>query len=293
MHEEGSDFLTETLFMRHRLMTQLYRNYFKTEGTIFIIPPTMFGKLVHAEKVERITGMDTIATDTIGDYTVTYAVIPKGTLALCIRAVDSRLAVAEHTIPSESELWLKHLINGLAVTTEGVPIEGVDLFRIVSKGLANTTEGTPMEGFVLFSMAVDNGCLASTTGIGREGILPPFGITVSGSADVSTYLIATYPEGAVLMGVSFGSSNFAVATEGSGAKGIMLLTLVGDGDSAFADGSEAEGIASTEVKPFGRMDVSHIYSTEENAAGGITYYITSDYHMKSDGTVYIGGNYAE
>lgn len=280
--------------MRHRLMTQLYRNYLKTEGTAFIMPPTMFGWLVHAENVERIMGMDTLATDTIGDYTVIYAVVPQGTLALCLRVVDSRLAVAEHTIPSESEFWLKHLINGLAATTEGVPTEGVvGPLRFGFNGIANTTEGTPMEGIVLFSMAVDNGCLASTTGIGREGILPPLGIAVSGAAYVTTYLIGTYPDGAVLMGVSFGSSNFAVATEGSGAKGIMLLTLVGDGDSAFADGSEAEGIASTEVKPFGRMDVSHIYSTEGNAAGGITYYITSDYHMESDGTVYIGGNYAE
>lgn len=292
MHEKGSDTLTETLFMRHRLMTQLYRSYFKAEGTAFIMPPTMFGLLVHAENVERIMGMDTLSTDTIGDYTVTYAVIPKGTLAFCIRAVDSRLAVAEHTIPSESELWLKYLINGLAATTEGVPTEGADFLSLICKGLANTTEGTAREGFALLPMLVDDGCLASTNGIGREGILP-LCIDVGGAAYVTTYLIGTYPEGAVLMGVSFGSSNFAVATEGSGAKGIMLLTLVGDGDSAFADGSEAEGIASTEVKPFGRMDVSHSYTTEENAAGGITYYITSDYHMESDGTVYIGGNYAE
>lgn len=255
------------------------------------MPPTMFGWLVHAENVERIMGMDTLATDTIGDYTVTYAVIPQGTLALCLRVADSRLAVAEHTIPSESEIWLKYLINGLADTTEGVPTEGEGFLSLICKGLANPINGTAREGIALMALPVGDCHLSSTTGIGKEGILP-LCIDVGGTAYVTTYLIGTYPEGAVLINLS-DLCGLAVATEGSGAEGIMLLPLSFYGDPTFARGRKAEGIASTEVKPFGRMDVSHIYTTEENTAGGITYYITSDYHTEIDGTVYIGGNYAE
>ena len=276
-------------------MTQLYRNYFKTEGTIFIIPTTMFGKLVHAENVERITGMDTLATATIGDYTVIYAVVPQGVIAMKIRAVDSRLDTAEHTIPSESEIWFKHLIDGLATTNEGVPTEGESFLSLICKGLANATEGTAREGIVLLSMEVDDGCLNATNGIGREGILPPLGITVSGSADVSTYLVAMYTEGTVLISLPLGMRGYASTAEGSEAEGIAPISIYicANGPLNAADGNATEGIASTEVKPLGRMIVSHSYSTEENEAGGTTYYITSDYHTESDGTVYIGGNYAE
>lgn len=277
--------------MRHRLMTQLYRNYFKTEGTILIIPPTMFGWLVHADNVERIMGMDTLATDTIGDYTVTYAVIPQGTIALCIRAVDSRLAVAEHTIPSESEIWFKHLIEGLAATTDGVPTEGEGFLSLICNGLANPTNGTAREGIALMALPVGDCHLSSTTGIGKEGILP-LCIDVGGSAYVTTYLIGEYPEGVVLINLS-DLCGLAESTEGSGAEGIMLLPLSAYGDPSTAYGRKTEGIASTEVNTLGRMNVSHIYTTEENTAGGITYYITSDYHTEIDGTVYIGGNYAE
>ena len=272
-------------------MSQLYRNYFKTEGTIFIIPPTMFGKLVHAEKVERITGMDTLATATIGDYTVIYAIVPQGVISMKIRAVDSRLATAEHTIPSESEIWFKHLIEGLADTTEGVPTEGEGFLSLICKGLANPTEGTAREGIAPMPMSGDNGYLTATTGIGKEGILP-LCIDVGGSAYVTTYLIGEYPEGVVLINLS-DLCGLAESTEGSGAEGIMLLPLSAYGDPSTAYGRKTEGIASTEVNTLGRMNVSHIYTTEENTAGGITYYITSDYHTESDGTVYIGGNYAE
>ena len=56
MYEEGSDNVKDTLYLRYRLLSQIYKTYLNTQGQTSILLPFPIGKISLADIVKRTGG---------------------------------------------------------------------------------------------------------------------------------------------------------------------------------------------------------------------------------------------
>lgn len=255
--------ITETLFLRHRLIAQLFRNYYKIAGISTIkIEMQTFANLVKAEIVQR-TGANLnvgaiIATNN-GCVVVGSTRYGEGDVELREEMFDilGTIALVEKTIPTE----------GAIVTF--VPPTVTDANAVKAKTVERAS-GTLDESF---SKIYSENAVAllwdTTASLSPGGVVEVSSPSLRGVMEIVEGMIEK--EGVLLFSIGIDASP-ATAT-GEGIEGVMLLT--------------------DETGGSGRMSISHKYTTEKTESGGTAYYITSDYRLTSGNTVYIGGKYAD
>lgn len=253
MHEEGETVVTETLFLRHRLIAQLYRLYKGIVGVSTIkVEMQSFADMVKADIVQR-TGAD----------------VQVGAIV----ATNHGIVVISSVIHTAGDLNITapHDMLGAAVVNRVLGTCGEMLTYLYTTPVATLGKADKVEhtgGYMEDVVQTAESALAvvwEATPIAVMGMLEVETPTLQGVMEFAE----RYPrEGLVVLRVDLEGE--PSLTEGAGMDGFMVLT------------DETEGTGS--------MAISHKYKTETES-GGTAYYITSNYHKTSGNTVYIGGKY--
>lgn len=121
MFEEGSDNVKKILYLRYRLLSQIYKSYLYTQGKISILFPFTVGKMVLADIVKK-TGGNIEETVMLLGGAIKANSIPTGSMLFVslydVRGTASIPDIVEHSEGS-IEIVLPNL-NGITHTADNI-----------------------------------------------------------------------------------------------------------------------------------------------------------------------------